>query len=148
VDFKVNKRFEVNSSLALTEQTVRSVQRNNTSATANNIGKDLRYAPETVGNVELKYRVNGQTIGSLEAQYVGAYWMNEDNTVKYDGHTLLHARLTHNVGPWEYWLSIRNLQDKKYAEFATRSFNNNSYNPGAPRTVQAGLRYTFGGKAK
>jgi len=148
VDFKVNKRFEVNSSLALTEQTVRSVQRNNTSATANNIGKDLRYAPETVGNVQLKYRVNGQTEGSLEAQYVGAYWMNEANTVKYDGHTLLHARLTHNVGPWEYWLSARNLQDKQYAEFATRSFGNNSYNPGAPRTVQAGLRYTFGGKAK
>jgi iron complex outermembrane receptor protein len=151
LEYKVNKRLDVATSWAFTQHTMMSAPRNfGTSTVINNTGKRLRYSPDQIGNIQAKYRIAEKTIATIEAQYVSSYWMNEANTVKYKGHTLLHTRFTHHTGPWEYWLAIRNLTDKKYAEWASWSAgaSGSSYNPGAPRTVQAGLRYTFGGKAK
>jgi iron complex outermembrane receptor protein len=140
------KDLLANLSLAFTDQKVVSAPRNNTAVTINRAGKDLRYAPNTSGSFTLAYKFLPKTQAVLESQYVGKYWMDEANTVEYGGHILFHIRITRTEGPWEYWASVRNIADKKYAEFAQVSFSANSYNPGAPRTFLAGVKYNFGAK--
>jgi outer membrane receptor protein involved in Fe transport len=99
-----------------------------------------------LGNIQARYSFAEKTSLSIEAQYVSSYFMDEANSVEYKGHTLFNARFSHSDGPLEYWLAARNIANEKYAEFATVSFGRNSYNPGAPRTILAGIRYNFGGK--
>jgi outer membrane receptor protein involved in Fe transport len=145
---EVNKNLSTGLSLAVTNQEYTSGPRNNSSVSTSNAGKKVRYAPEQVASLFANYRFGGGAQIVIESNYVGSYWMDEENTREYGGHVLWHARLTRSFGPWEYWLSLRNIADRKYSEFSNYSFFANYYNPGAPRTVLAGVRYNFGGKAK
>jgi len=80
--------------------------------------------------------------------------MNNLNTVRYDGHTLLNLSASHRLGGgWELWAQARNLTDKRYADSASSAFNGstayspntqNTYAPGAPRSVMVGLTKSFG----
>jgi len=144
IGFNVNKHLDIFTSLSFTDQKVASAQRNG--ASGNFTGKFLRYAPQGLGNIQARYSFAEKTSLSIEAQYVSSYFMDEANSVEYKGHTLFNARFSHSDGPLEYWLAARNIANEKYAEFATVSFGRNSYNPGAPRTILAGILYNFGGK--
>ncbi len=144
VGLNANKRLDFFASLSVTDQKVMSAQRNG--ASADFTGKDLRYAPKELGNIQARYSFTERTSLSIEAQYVSSYFMDEANSVEYKGHTLINARFAHTAGGLEYWLAARNIANEKYAEFATVSFGRNSFNPGAPRTILAGIRYNFGGK--
>ncbi len=131
-------------SAALTEQTFDSAPRNNVNVTTSRVGNSLRYAPEQVITAFAAYDVTERTRLSADAQYLSQYFTDEANTQQYSGHTVYNARLSHRVGPWEGWLAVRNLADKRYAEFVSTSFGRQTFNPGAPRTVLIGLRYSFG----
>ena len=83
---------------------------------------------------------------------LGSYWMNNLNTVRYEGHTLVNLTATHQLpGGWEVWGQVRNLTDKRYADSASSSFRSgayspntqNTYAPGAPRSVMVGLTKSF-----
>jgi outer membrane receptor protein involved in Fe transport len=93
---------------------------------------------------------------ALELVHQGRYWMDNANTVRYGGHSLLNLRANYRIGQgWEAWLQARNLADKHYADSASSSYSGvgvytpntqNQYTPGAPRSIMLGLSYTYGGK--
>jgi iron complex outermembrane recepter protein len=83
----------------------------------------------------------------------GSYWMNNANTVRYAGHTLLNLTASHKLANgWEVWGQVRNLTDKLYSDNASSRYISGTYSPntqntyaaGAPRSVMLGLTKSFG----
>lgn len=118
-------------------------------------GRDIPAGPEWLGNVELRWQpaaLPGLT-AALTWSHLGDYWMNDANTVRYDGHDLLHLRLDYRHGPWNVWLKGENLTDEHYAELASSTYSGvgswqpdrqDTYTPGAPRTWSLGITHRFG----
>ena len=78
--------------------------------------------------------------------------MNNLNTVRYEGHTLLNVTATHKLqGGFEVWGQVRNLNNERYADSASSSYKSgtfspnsqNTYSPGAPRSVMLGVTLSF-----
>jgi iron complex outermembrane recepter protein len=118
-------------------------------------GNIMPEAPNTV-SAEIGYKpMQGARI-AVEVVKVGAYWMDNANTVSYSGYTLLNLRGNYKLNKeWEAWLQGRNLTSQLYAESASSSYNGTgTYNPatqdqytvGAPMSLMVGLTYTFDGK--
>ena len=82
---------------------------------------------------------------ALEMHRVGSYWMNPDNTVQYEGHTVLHARVFARISDtWALMGRIGNLRDTLYAQRAlTNAFRGDEWAPGLPRSVNVALRASF-----
>ena len=119
-------------------------------------GKEMPQAPSDITTAEIGYRpLQGARI-ALELVHQGDYWMNNANTVRYAGHTLLNLRGSYRFARgWEAWLQVRNLTDRQYADSASSSYSGvgtyspdtqNQYTPGAPRSIMLGLAYTFDAK--
>jgi outer membrane receptor protein involved in Fe transport len=116
-------------------------------------GKQMPQAPADITSAEIGYKPMPGVRIALEAVHQGKYWMNNANTVRYAGHTLLNLRGSYLVArDWEIWLQARNLADKHYADSATSSYSGvgayvpdtqNQYSPGAPRSVMLGVTYTY-----
>jgi len=127
------------------------------SPTLNYDGKIIKGSPENISRAELAYRpLTGLRIG-LEVFHLSEYWMNDANTVKYPGHTLLNLRVAYRQGAWEGWLKLMNIADEQYATTASSSYSGtgtytpdsqNSYTPGEPRTLWLGVAYRFGAAPK
>ncbi|HEY0666044.1 MAG TPA: TonB-dependent receptor [Gallionella sp.] len=120
-------------------------------------GKEMKSAPNTA-TLEIGYKPMQAMRVALEVVKQSDYWMNDANTVRYDGHTLLNLRGSYKFARgWEAWLQGRNLTDQLYADTASSSYTGNpavaAYDPltqdqyaaGAPRSVMIGLNYAFGG---
>ncbi|MBV6324516.1 TonB-dependent receptor [Duganella sp. HSC-15S17] len=117
-------------------------------------GKQMPQAPADISSAELGYRPAAGARVALELLHQGRYWMNNANTVRYGGHTLLNLRANQVLaGGWEVWLQVRNLSDRRYADNASSAYtglgaylpdSQNAYTPGAPRSVMLGLNYTYG----
>ena len=115
-------------------------------------GKEMPQAPE-VYTAEIGYRpILGLRL-SAEGVRQSAYWMNNANTVRYDGHTLLNLRGVYELNDaWQLWAQGRNVTDDHYADSAASSYTGtgaytpntqNTYTPAAPRTLLLGVTYTF-----
>ncbi|MEN9783144.1 MAG: hypothetical protein RJA24_487, partial [Pseudomonadota bacterium] len=124
-----------------------------TSPTLNYDNKTIPAAPRWLVNAELGYKPARDTRLSAEVQHMGSYFMNNANTVRYPGHELLNLRAQTKFGAWEAWASIMNVLDTRYAEVASSAFSGagaytpntqDTFTPGAPRTIQIGVRYSFG----
>lgn len=123
------------------------------SSTLDYSGKAMPQAPRNITTAEIGYKPMAGARVALEVVHQGEYWMNNANTVKYPGHTLLNLRSAYQFAKgWEAWLQARNLTDKRYADSASSSFSGvgsyspntqNQYTPGAPRSVMIGATYTF-----
>lgn len=125
------------------------------SASLDYAGKDIPAAPEWLGNTELRWRP-GFLPGfsaALTWVHMGPYWMDNANTVRYDGHDLANLRLSYTRGPWTLWTKATNLTDRHYAEIAASSYTGvgsyspntqDTYSPGAPRTAFLGVDYRYG----
>jgi len=125
-----------------------------TSPTQNFNGKTLPAAPRWLANAEVGFKPALDWRVSAELQHVGAYYMNNANTVRYPGHEVLNLRATTRQGAWEMWAALINALDAHYAEVASSSYSGtgaynpntqDTYTPGAPRTLLIGARYQFGG---
>ena len=121
-------------------------------------GNEMKSAPDTL-SLEIGYKPMPDARIALEVVRQDAYWMNDANTMRYDGHTLLNMQGSYKFARgWEAWLQGRNLSNKLYADSASSSYTGNpavaAYNPftqdqysaGAPRSVMLGLNYEFDGK--
>ncbi len=109
-------------------------------------GNEISSAPRTIGNARLAYRpglLNGGRI-ELELVHLGSYWMDQSNTDKYGGHELVNLRMNHQLNSQlNLFARLMNVADKKYATAASISRGNPEFAPGLPRTVYAGLDYSF-----
>jgi iron complex outermembrane receptor protein len=123
------------------------------SSTQNFNDKSMPAAPKYLVNTELSYEAVPGLKLSSEIQYVGRYWMDDTNSVAYPGHTLVNLRAQYQQGPWSWWASVQNASNRHYAEIAASSYKGtsiyqpntqNTYTPGAPRTLLLGISYTWG----
>ena len=118
-------------------------------------GKEMPQAPE-IYTAEFGIKpIQGLRL-SAEGVRQSNYWMNNANTVRYDGHTLLNLRGVYEFNyAWQVWGQIRNATDEHYADSASSSYTGtgaytpntqNTYTPGSPRTALLGVTYTFRNK--
>ena len=101
-------------------------------------------SPKSFGTIEYQIKPIPELLLSAEGVYVGSYWINDANTEKYNGHTLLNLRANYRNNGYEVFGQILNATDVHYAESTSFSNNQVSYTPAAPRTYLLGLRYHFG----
>ena len=99
-------------------------------------GNDIDTAPRNMGSVQLGWQsASGQQI---EVEYVsmGSYFLDPQNSAKYDGHGLINLRSTLKLSD-SLRLSLRllNLSNQDYAERADIAFGNYRYFVGEPRSV-------------
>ena len=113
-------------------------------------GKEMSAAPRQNLNVTLDYTPAFFNGGLMELEWVhlGSYWMDDENTAKYDGHDLINARASYGITQqWELYAKALNMMDKAYADRASKSGTSEAlYAPGQPRTFFAGVVYNWGSK--
>jgi len=106
-------------------------------------GNTMEAAPAFIANGEVACTpgfLPGARV-AVEAQRVSGYFMDPDNTVRYDGYLLLNVRAGYERGPVEVWATLHNATDVHYATSASVSFGRKQYTPGLPRHVTLGLGY-------
>jgi outer membrane receptor protein involved in Fe transport len=104
-------------------------------------GREMELAPRAIGNAMVTVSPLDWLHTSLEASYIGPYFMDAANTQQYDGHTLVHLRARVRLRP-AMALHVRalNLADTRYAESASYTLaRGREFAPGAPRTVFVAL---------
>jgi len=115
-------------------------------------GKFMPQAPAHTINAQVGWNFTPDSRIALGVVKQGRYWMNNLNTVRYEGHTLLNLTASHKLqGGLEVWGQVRNLTDERYADSASSSFKGgafnpntqNTYSPGAPRSVMVGVTQSF-----
>jgi len=115
-------------------------------------GKFMPQAPAHTINAQVGWNFAPDSRIALGVVKQGRYWMNNLNTVRYEGHTLLNLTASHKLqGGLEVWGQVRNLTDERYADSASSSFKGgafnpntqNTYSPGAPRSVMVGVTQSF-----
>lgn len=111
-------------------------------------GFEMPQAPRWSGNSEVTYYPKWlpNFRAAIEHQYVGSYYQDQINTVKYEGYNLFNARVGYQIKGIEIYGNIMNLTNKIYAYNASRgnlTSSQSAYTPAAPRTFLVGLQYNF-----
>ena len=131
---------------------VRYVVSDKTGSKEDYSGKFMPQAPKQTINAQVGWKFTPASRLSLGVVKQGSYWMNNLNTVRYDGHTLWNLAATHQLNEGlALWGQVRNLTDEHHADSASSSFKSgtytpntqNSYSPGAPRSVMVGLTWSM-----
>jgi len=111
-------------------------------------GNEIGKAPDMIANVSLAYTpkmIEGLRF-EIEWEYLSEYYTDETNSADYDGHDLLNFRASYRVSPkLELYGRVQNLTDERYSTYTSNQVGDDdiSYRPGTPRSVYAGVRYTF-----
>lgn len=110
-------------------------------------GNEMELAPRHLINAELAFRPPFFTDSEVALTWhrVGSYWMNPDNTVRYDGHGLFHVRWLASLNAtWTIKGRVGNIGDTLYAQRAlTNAFRGDEWAPGLPRTVNLAVQASF-----
>lgn len=110
-------------------------------------GNEMELAPRILGNGRLTWRPGFLASGLVAVEWVrlGSYWMDPENTRKYDGHDLFNLFATVPVvAHLELSGRVSNLGNRRFAE--TSSYNvqqGERFRPGAPRQFFLGAQYRF-----
>ena len=98
-------------------------------------GNDIDTAPKVLFNTRLSYDVTEEIQAQLEWQHVSSYYTDAENLNEYDGHDLVHGRISWDVtNSIILYARINNMLDTEYAERADyTSFSGPRYFPGRPR---------------
>lgn len=110
-------------------------------------GNEMEVAPRVIATTSAEYDfdvLRGGTI-ALEWSRLGTYWMDPENSSKYDGHDILDLRVAVNLLENVSLLTrVSNVTDVLYADRATyNAFRGDEFSPGAPRSVYVSLKYRF-----
>ena len=109
-------------------------------------GNEMATAPREIINTRLNWSpslLNGGN-AELEWEHLGDYWMDNENTHKYNGHNLLNLRANYNVDKkLEIYGRVMNLTDRLYATNASFSYGKAEYAPGMARAIYLGINYSF-----
>ena len=106
-----------------------------------NKGNDVDTAPRTLGSMRIGFE---QSFGLAEAELVhqGSYYLNAENTAKYDGHNLLNLRAVWQASDaWSVALRLNNVTDELIADRADFAFGDYRYFPGREREVFLQVSY-------
>jgi outer membrane receptor protein involved in Fe transport len=106
---------------------------------------EMAEAPNHTGNFRLFYNPYFMKKLTLmgEIQYVGDYYMNNENTKKYTGYEIGNVKGTYNLSKsLSIFGKVTNITDKKYATSSSSGWSD-SYTSGNPRAYYTGLNYKF-----
>lgn len=78
---------------------------------------------------------------SVEWQRLSPYYMDPENTLRYDGYDVFNARLRYTWKQLSFWANLINLTDAVYATSAEKTAYSVAYRPGPLRTLYLGLEY-------
>jgi outer membrane receptor protein involved in Fe transport len=107
-------------------------------------GNEMESAPRRIGNTRLTWSPAAGKRVQLEWVSLGAYWMDQANTTRYDGHDFFNLRANWPLAPRvSAFGGVHNLTDVRYAESASISSNTPVYAPGLPRTLTLGVEATW-----
>lgn len=99
-------------------------------------GNDTDAAPRRFGSTRLAWDSPGGLSAELEWLSMGGYWLNAANTARYDGHELLHLRLSRPLSDaLHVTVRVHNIGDVAYAERADFAFGEYRYFPGRDRSL-------------
>lgn len=107
-------------------------------------GDDVDTAPRWMGSAHWRFTPRDDLTTELESVFLGSYYLNAENTERYDGHLLFNLRADWRVRD-NATLSLRllNLTDERYADRADFAFGNFRYFPGQPRRAHVALEVEF-----
>jgi len=110
-------------------------------------GNEMDLAPRHLVNAELAWQPSwlDNSEVALTWHRVGRYWMNPENTVRYDGHGLFHLRVAASLNDtWSIKGRVGNIRDTLYAQRAlTNAFRGDEWAPGLPRSFNLALQASF-----
>jgi iron complex outermembrane recepter protein len=108
-------------------------------------GLEMEDAPRNTSSAALTWtpRARPGTSVGLEAQRIGSYWIDPENTHRYDGHTLVNLGGEVPVtGGVALFMRVRNVLDERYAESAQfTAARGEQLAPGMPRAFYFGVQY-------
>jgi iron complex outermembrane receptor protein len=133
-------QLEVHATYALTDG---RVQQN---ADARLVGRTVPGVPEVTGEVEARVRPFRNWSFHASWQYVGAYEADALNTVHAGGYGLFGAGLDYTRdGATDYrvYARVENMTDRRHATAVSVIGGQPLYAPGPPRSVRAGIQFTF-----
>lgn len=109
-------------------------------------GNKMSNSPNWIYNAEVWYRpsfVKGLRLGA-ELQHVGSYFVDPQNTTKYNGYNALNLRAGYAINSFEIWLNVLNATDNYYSYITSKSSFGYSYQLAEPRNFNVGVSYDFG----
>jgi len=111
-------------------------------------GNEMEMAPREVLNARIAFNPGLLRDGgvTLEWNRIGRYWMNPENTHRYEGHDVIGFQA---VVPLPYRLElvgrVNNLLDARYAETSSYTLaRGEELAPAMPRTFSVGAQYRWG----
>jgi iron complex outermembrane receptor protein len=113
-------------------------------------GNEMNNAPNWIYNSEIWYKpsfVKGLRIGA-ELQHVGSYYVDPQNTARYDGYYVLNLRAGYQFNGIELWMNVLNATDNYYSYITTKSSFGYSYQLADPRNFNLGVSYDFANLCK
>lgn len=110
-------------------------------------GNELKQAPRFLGNLSLRYLPVALKGGVVELNWerMGSYWEDDENTNRYEGHDVVNILVNYPVSrQLEFYARLNNVTDERYATGASfTQSRGEELTPGLPRTLYAGMNYTF-----
>lgn len=107
-------------------------------------GLDIDTAPRNFGSAQLNWAPADKVKAGLEWIYMGEYYMEPTNTIKYEGHNYFNLRIeAEAMDNVDIFLRVMNITNVRYAERADVSFGTPRYFVGKPRAFYAGARIRF-----
>ncbi len=107
-------------------------------------GNDIDTAPRTMGSFNIEWHPGDKLNAELEWVHLGEYYMDPENTTKYNGHDLLNLRVGWRFSDaWTGFFRIMNLTDEDYAERADFGFGSERYFVGEPISLYLGIRHSI-----
>jgi iron complex outermembrane receptor protein len=107
-------------------------------------GNEIETAPNTTLNASLSFSptfYEGSQF-AVELTRVGSYWMDAQNTDRYDGHNLLNLRAAMPIaGGVSVFARMVNATDERFAESASYTVaRGREFAPGMARTIYVGIQ--------
>ncbi|MEC7371051.1 MAG: TonB-dependent receptor [Pseudomonadota bacterium] len=144
IDLRLHWQINDQASLAAAWTHAKHTYENNPAlSSANLAGNDIDTAPRNMGSLQFNWLPTNHLSGELEWLYLGGYFTNPENTVKYPGHNLVNMRLQYEFSnKLLAFLRVTNLTDTDYAERADFAFGSERYFVGEPLGAYFGIRLT------
>ena len=108
-------------------------------------GNELERAPKYLHNLRVNYHPDWMKGGrfELEGIFLGSYFVDQENSDKYDGHELINFRVDYPLNDkLTVYSRVMNVMDTENAAYVSGS-NATPYRPGEPRSFFFGFEYTF-----
>jgi len=111
-------------------------------------GNKQRYIPDYQYSLFAGYR-DARFAARVEGISYGPYYMDDANTEKYDGFTLVtNLMLAYTLGPNRFQFNVNNLFDQRYATEVSKTSSTYGgdkyyYTPASPRFAMLTYTYTF-----